>query len=124
MSKQQLLYLSRADVEKTAIDMPAIIACGVQGRTNLEALAAVFKIKKAYAYDVLPEVQARFVREMQARFGFEIIGVNDPKQAVNDSTSAGILLKTNGCQWELIIPPTRFGSLAYLVKNNRQILGK
>ena len=26
MSKQELMYLSRADVERTAIDMPTIIA--------------------------------------------------------------------------------------------------
>ena len=73
-----------------------ILACGVQGRTNLEALAAVFQIKKAYAYDVLPEVQARFVKEMKAKFDFEIVGVNDPQKAVVESdlvVTSGPILK-------------------------------
>ena len=48
-----------------------ILACGVQGRTNLEALACLFPIKRAYAYDVLPAVQEKFVAEMSQKFDFE-----------------------------------------------------
>src|ERR1051325_11090149 len=69
-------YLARPDSETVGI-----LACGVQGRTNLEALACLFPMKRAYAYDVLPEVQEKFVFEMSNRFGFEIIGVKEPKQA-------------------------------------------
>jgi ornithine cyclodeaminase/alanine dehydrogenase len=84
-------YLARPDS-----DTVGILACGVQGRTNLEALACLFPVKRVYAYDVLPEVQERFVAEMQARFGFEIVGVNEPKQAVVDSdlvVTSGPILK-------------------------------
>src|SRR5512136_1494690 len=49
-------YLARPDSQ-----VAAILACGVQGRTNLEALACLFPIKRAYAYDILPEAQARFI---------------------------------------------------------------
>jgi ornithine cyclodeaminase/alanine dehydrogenase-like protein (mu-crystallin family) len=73
-------YLARPDSQ-----VAGILACGVQGRTNLEALAALFPIERVYAYDILPEVQSRFVEEMSAELGFEIVGVNDPRQAVVDS---------------------------------------
>jgi ornithine cyclodeaminase/alanine dehydrogenase len=73
-----------------------ILACGVQGRTNLEALASLFKIKKVYAYDVLPEVQERYIREMSEKLGLEVIGVKEPKQAVMEAdliVTSGPILK-------------------------------
>ncbi len=70
-------YLARPDSETIGI-----LACGVQGRANLEALSCLFPIKRAYAYDVLPEVQERFVAEMTDRLGLEILGIKEPKQAV------------------------------------------
>src|SRR5215211_152529 len=73
-------YLARPDSESASI-----LACGVQGRTNLEALACLFPIKRVYAYDVLPEVQETFVAQMSQRFEFEIIGVKEPKQAIVNS---------------------------------------
>jgi len=62
-----------------------ILACGVQGHTNLEALACMFPVKRVYAYDIFPAVQDRFIAEIKARFKFEIIGVKEPKHAVVDS---------------------------------------
>jgi ornithine cyclodeaminase/alanine dehydrogenase len=73
-----------------------ILACGVQGRTNLEALATLFPVKRAYAYDIAPDVQARYVDEMAARLGVEVIGVSEPRQAVVDSdlvVTSGPILK-------------------------------
>ena len=73
-----------------------ILACGVQGRANLEALACLFPIKQVFAYDVLPDVQEKFIAEMTNRFGFEILGVNEPKQAVVESdlvVTSGPILK-------------------------------
>jgi ornithine cyclodeaminase/alanine dehydrogenase len=84
-------YLARPDSETVGI-----LACGVQGRANLEALACLFPIKRVYAYDVLPDVQERFVAEMTAWFDFEVIGVRDPKQAVVESdlvVTSGPILK-------------------------------
>jgi len=84
-------YLARPE-SKTA----GILACGVQGRTNLEALKVLFPIERAYAYDILPEVQARYVTEMSAKLGIEVIGVKDPKEAVVDSdlvVTSGPILK-------------------------------
>src|SRR5512137_2927566 len=73
-------YLARPE-SKTA----GILACGVQGRTNLEALKVLFPIEKVYAYDIHPEVVKRYVDEMSAKLGVDIIGVNEPKQAVVES---------------------------------------
>ncbi len=73
-----------------------ILACGVQGRTNLEALACLVPIKRAYAYDIFPAVQDRFISEMKELFKFEIVGVKEPKQAVADSdlvVTSGPILK-------------------------------
>jgi ornithine cyclodeaminase/alanine dehydrogenase len=84
-------YLARPESETVGI-----LACGVQGHTNLEALACLFPIKRVYAYDVLPEVQERFVAEMANRFDFEIMGVKEPKQAVVESdlvVTSGPILK-------------------------------
>jgi ornithine cyclodeaminase/alanine dehydrogenase-like protein (mu-crystallin family) len=84
-------YLARPDSETVGI-----LACGVQGRTNLEALACLFPIKRAYAYDVIPQVQEKFIAEMSNRFSFEIIGVKEPKQAVVESdlvVTSGPILK-------------------------------
>ena len=84
-------YLARPDSETVGI-----LACGVQGRTNLEALACLFPIKRVYAYDVLADVQERFIAEMTAWFDFEVIGVTEPKQAVVESdlvVTSGPILK-------------------------------
>jgi ornithine cyclodeaminase/alanine dehydrogenase-like protein (mu-crystallin family) len=70
-------YLARPESETLGV-----LACGVQGRTHLLAMAALFPIKRVYAYDIVPEVQKRFIAEMTARTGLEIVGVNDPRQAV------------------------------------------
>jgi len=84
-------YLARPESSTVGI-----LACGVQGRTNLEALACLFKIQKVYAYDILPDVQERYVREMGAKLGLEITAVSEPKQAVVESdlvVTSGPILK-------------------------------
>ncbi len=84
-------YLARSD-SKTA----GILACGVQGRTNLEALNVLFPIERVYAYDILPDVQKQYVADMSAKFGFEVIGVQEPRQAVVNSdlvVTSGPILK-------------------------------
>jgi ornithine cyclodeaminase/alanine dehydrogenase-like protein (mu-crystallin family) len=73
-----------------------ILACGVQGRTNLEAMACLFPVTRAYAYDVLPEVQEKFVADMSRQFKFEIVGVKGPKPAIVESdlvVTSGPILK-------------------------------
>jgi ornithine cyclodeaminase/alanine dehydrogenase len=85
-------YLARPDSK-----VAAILACGVQGRTNLEGLAAVFRLKTVYAFDIRPEVQKRYVEEMTAKLHVEIIGVDEPRKAVTASDlviTSGPILKS------------------------------
>jgi len=84
-------YLARQQSQ-----VAGILACGVQGRTNLIALATLFPIQRVYAYDILPEVQRRYVAEMSAQLGIEMIGVGEPKRAVVESdlvVTSGPILK-------------------------------
>jgi len=84
-------YLARPNSQ-----VVGILACGVQGRTNLEALATLFPIRRVYAYDIVLPVQQRYVAEMSAKLNLEITGVDHPKKAVVDSdlvVTSGPILK-------------------------------
>ena len=70
-------YLAREESSTVGI-----LACGVQGRSNLEALACLYDIKKVKAYDIYPEVAEEFTREMSRKLDVEIEVVQNPKQAV------------------------------------------
>lgn len=50
----------------------AVFGAGVQGRTQLEAAAAVRRLSKAYIVDVDAGAAAAFAVEMTARLGFEV----------------------------------------------------
>lgn len=70
-------YLARPDSQ-----VAGILACGVQGRTNLIALAALFPIRLAYAYDIHPERAASYAEEMAEKLGIEVIAVDAPQKAI------------------------------------------
>jgi len=61
-----------------------IVACGVQGRSNLEALACVFPLQKVKAYDLYPEIAVRFASEMQEMLQVEVEPVQTLSQAVKE----------------------------------------
>jgi ornithine cyclodeaminase/alanine dehydrogenase len=60
-----------------------IVACGVQGRSNLEALSCLFDIKTVKAYDLYPEVAKSYAAEMSDRLQLDIEVVTDLKDAVS-----------------------------------------
>jgi len=73
-----------------------ILGCGVQGRTNLEALKVLFPVKKVMAYDTDPEIARRYAKEMESRFGVEVVTVQKPAEAVSGCdiiVTAGPILK-------------------------------
>jgi ornithine cyclodeaminase/alanine dehydrogenase-like protein (mu-crystallin family) len=70
-------YLARRDSATVGI-----LGCGVQGRSNLEALKVLFPLKKIYAYDTHADRGAHYAQEMSSQLGIEAIPVTDPKQAV------------------------------------------
>jgi len=59
-----------------------IVACGVQGRSNLEALAEVFALERVHAYDLRRDVAERFAAEMGAKLDLEIEVVESARAAV------------------------------------------
>jgi len=71
-------HLARAD-STTA----GILACGVQGRSNLEALACCFPLARVKAYDVVSAAAERYAREMSAVLDLEIEVVGTPREAVD-----------------------------------------
>jgi ornithine cyclodeaminase/alanine dehydrogenase len=87
-------YLARPD-SVTA----GIIACGLQGRTNLEALSCLFPIERVHAFDLDPAIAESYAAEMSERLGLEVITVPRVEQAVRDLdlvvTSGPILKEPN-----------------------------
>lgn len=84
-------YLARP--ESSVVGM---LGCGVQGRTHLEALKALFPIHKVKAYDIDPDIARRYAQEMEARFRVEVSPVQKPVDAVKGCdivVTAGPILK-------------------------------
>ena len=72
-------YLARKDCTTAGI-----IACGVQGRSNLEALACLFPIKSVKAYDLLPQIAQRYAAEMAKKLGIAVEPVSSVADAVRN----------------------------------------
>jgi len=69
-------YLARAD--STSI---AICGCGQQGRAQLTALADVFRLTRATAWDIDAERAGVFAHEMRDALGIEVTVVADVRDA-------------------------------------------
>jgi ornithine cyclodeaminase/alanine dehydrogenase-like protein (mu-crystallin family) len=78
-----------------------VLGCGVQGRTNLEALNVLFPLKKVMAYDLRAEVARSYAQAMSAEaelrpLGLEVTAVSTPREAVTGCdliVTAGPILK-------------------------------
>lgn len=85
-------YLARSDSQTVAI-----LGCGVQGKSNLEALCESFKIEKVTAYDANVEVSVVFAKKNSLALGVDIVSVKSPREAVTGCdivVTAGPILKT------------------------------
>ncbi len=84
-------YLARPESS-----VAGILGCGVQGRSNLEALSVSFPITGARAYDTNADAARRFAEEMSARLDIEVRAVAQPREAVAGCdlvVTAGPILK-------------------------------
>jgi ornithine cyclodeaminase/alanine dehydrogenase-like protein (mu-crystallin family) len=84
-------YLARPDSQ-----VLGVLGCGVQGRSNLEALRTLFPLKRVLAYDINPAALNLYAREMAAKFGLDVVPASEPKQAVAGCeivVTAGPILK-------------------------------
>lgn len=85
-------YLARPDSESVGI-----LGCGVQGRSNLEALNAMFKLKRVVAFDNVPGQIDRFASEIEKRFNLSVTKAKQPREAVEGLdlvVTAGPILHT------------------------------
>jgi ornithine cyclodeaminase/alanine dehydrogenase len=71
-------YLARP--ESSTVGM---LGCGVQGRTNLEALKVLFPVKKVRAYDVDPAITRKYAEEVSGRFDVDVAPVATARGAVS-----------------------------------------
>jgi ornithine cyclodeaminase/alanine dehydrogenase len=84
-------YLARPDAS-----VAGVLGCGVQGRTNVEALNVLFPLKKVLAYDTNAQAARRYAEEIEGQLGIETAVVAAPKDAVAGSdivVTAGPILK-------------------------------
>lgn len=84
-------YLARPESSSAGI-----LACGVQGRSNLQALACLFSLKQVKVYDIHPEIAQRFASEMSAALQLDVEAVDTVAQAVQEMdlvVTAGPILK-------------------------------
>jgi ornithine cyclodeaminase/alanine dehydrogenase len=72
-------YLARGDSRTVSI-----VACGVQGRSNLEALTAVLPVEHVLAFDIDHGAAERFASDAASRYGVTAEAVTDLERAVSD----------------------------------------
>jgi ornithine cyclodeaminase/alanine dehydrogenase-like protein (mu-crystallin family) len=70
-------YLARPDSSTVGV-----LGCGLQGRTNVEALNVLFPLERVMAYDLDAKTTQGYAEEMGKRFGLEIVVVDTPREAV------------------------------------------
>jgi ornithine cyclodeaminase/alanine dehydrogenase len=70
-------HLARPDSQTVGI-----LGCGVQGRTNLEALHVLFPLKRVVAYDTSAANAGRYAAELRQRWGLEVTIAKEPREAV------------------------------------------
>jgi len=71
-------YLARPD-SKTV----GILGCGVQGRTNVEALNALFPLARVIAYDTAADQADAFASDVRDWWGLEVVVAKEPREAVH-----------------------------------------
>jgi ornithine cyclodeaminase/alanine dehydrogenase len=70
-------HLARREPGQTA----AIFGAGVQGRMQLEGVAEVRRLSRAWVYDPDAEAASRFAREMSRRLDLEVAVASGPSEA-------------------------------------------
>lgn len=73
-----------------------ILGCGVQGRTNTEALKVLFPLERVMAYDLRPDAVESFAQSVTAELDLEVVPVDHPREAVSGCdlvVTAGPILK-------------------------------
>jgi len=73
-----------------------ILGCGVQGRTNTEALKVLFPLERVMAYDLRPDAVESFAQYVTTELDLQVVPVDHPRKAVSGCdlvVTAGPILK-------------------------------
>jgi len=94
-------YLARPDAA-----VVGVLGCGVQGRTNVEALNVIFPLQRVVAYDTDRTAADRYAEAVRQRFDLTVQVASEPRAAVTGCdivVTAGPILKkphaTIGSGW-------------------------
>jgi ornithine cyclodeaminase/alanine dehydrogenase len=74
-----------------------VLGCGVQGRTNTEALNVDFTLEEVRAFDISPQAAKSFAEDIGKQLALPVTIVDNPQDAVNGCdlvVTAGPILKT------------------------------
>lgn len=85
-------YLARPDSQ-----VVGVLGCGVQGRSNVEALRVLFPLRRVKAYDHKLQNALRYASDVEEKWGIEVEVVSEPRQAVSGCdivVTAGPILRT------------------------------
>jgi len=74
-------YLARADKDQKV----GIFGAGVQGKTQLWAIAVARNITKAYIYDIAEEAVTKFIKEMSIKLNLEIVKADSPEHVLEEA---------------------------------------
>jgi len=89
--------LSARHLARPESSLIGMLGCGIQGRSNIEALNLRFPLQKVMAYDVDAEALQRYSEEIRSRYDLEVVPVKTPRDAVTGCdivVSAGPIMKT------------------------------
>jgi ornithine cyclodeaminase/alanine dehydrogenase len=89
--------LSARHLARPESSLIGMLGCGIQGRSNIEALNLRFPLQKVMAYDVDAEALRRYSEEIRSRYDLEVVPVKTPRDAVTGCDiviSAGPIMKT------------------------------
>jgi ornithine cyclodeaminase/alanine dehydrogenase-like protein (mu-crystallin family) len=84
-------YLARPESS-----VAGVLGCGVQGRSNIEALNALFPLQRVMAYDLDANAARLYAQDVSARLGLDVVIVGTPREAVTGCDlviTAGPILK-------------------------------
>lgn len=87
-------YLARTDSR-----VVTICGCGDQARVQLQALAQILKLQRAFAYDIVAERASEFARECSTRLGIAVQATKDLNHATEASDVC--VTCTSSRQWFL-----------------------
>jgi ornithine cyclodeaminase/alanine dehydrogenase len=89
--------LAARNLAREDSEVVGILGCGTQGRSNLEALRAVFEnLEEVKAYDISKKNLQTYVKEMMSKYELRIVPVGSPRKAVENSdvvVTSGPILK-------------------------------